>query len=148
MKQCEVLKLVAITFSHIRHIIVITIKQRKSICASNVYQCQWEKQRRNYIWINLFELVGNNRSLVFQTNRSHVNCLIWSQAQTVSCAISEQSVLGIDAVMNQRNVVQVETLNFSNERVHLPILSLTLGRNDMVSCDIHNYCHSASSKMR
>ena len=47
-----------------------------------------------------------------------------------------QSVLGIDAVMNQRNVVQVETLNFSNERVHLPILSLTLGRNDMVSCDV------------
>ena len=44
-----------------------------------------------------------------------------------------QSVLGTDAVMNQRNVVQVETLNFSNERVHLPILSLTLGRNDMVS---------------
>jgi len=51
----------------------------------------------------------------------------------VSVACVSQSVLGIDAVMNQRNVVQVETLNFSSERVHLPILSLTLGRNDMVS---------------
>jgi len=48
------------------------------------------------------------------------DCIVW------------QTVLGTDAVMNQRNVVQVETLNFSSERVHLPILSLTLGRNDMV----------------
>jgi len=56
---------------------------------------------------------------------------VWCVVGKLCAAV--QSVLGVDAVMNQRNVVQVETLNFSNERLHLPIISLTLGRNDMVS---------------
>lgn len=60
-----------------------------------------------------------------------------SEAGERHSLVLKQSVLGTDAVMNQRNVVQVETLNFSNERVHLPLLSLTLGRNDMCSMDVN-----------
>lgn len=34
---------------------------------------------------------------------------------------------------DERNIVTVTTKNFDNEEITLPVLSLTLGRNDMVS---------------
>jgi len=43
-----------------------------------------------------------------------------------------QAVLGKEAVAGQRNIVQLEMSNQSEEIIHYPILSLTLGRNDMV----------------
>ena len=48
----------------------------------------------------------------------------------------EQAVLGKEAVPSQRNIVEVETRTYTKEVIRIPILSLTLGRNDMVSIDL------------
>ena len=41
--------------------------------------------------------------------------------------------MGKDAVTSQRNIVEVETRTYTKEVIRIPFLSLTLGRNDMVS---------------
>lgn len=48
----------------------------------------------------------------------------------------KQAVLGASAVKDERNIVQVETKNFDKKDLVHPLLSLTLGRNEMTNIDI------------
>ncbi|OAF66788.1 hypothetical protein A3Q56_05513 [Intoshia linei] len=45
-------------------------------------------------------------------------------------------VLGPGAIPDQRNVIGIETYNFDKGLIKQPILSLTLGKNDMISLDL------------
>jgi len=47
--------------------------------------------------------------------------------------IVKTAVLGLKAVEGERNVVSVKTKGYQEQPLEQPILSLTLGRNDMVS---------------
>ncbi|XP_060068491.1 nucleoplasmin-like protein ANO39 [Ylistrum balloti] len=48
----------------------------------------------------------------------------------------KQAVLGQAAVQDERNIVSVQTKNFDNEQIKHPVVSLTLGRNDMWNLDL------------
>ncbi|XP_071169011.1 mitotic apparatus protein p62-like isoform X8 [Mytilus edulis] len=48
----------------------------------------------------------------------------------------KQAVLGASAVKDERNLVQIETKNFDQKELKQPLLSLTLGKNDMTSLDV------------
>ena len=52
------------------------------------------------------------------------------------------AVLGSTAVEGERNIVQVETKNFAGDIVKIPLLSLALGRKDMVSVILVFVFHS------
>ncbi|XP_021358909.1 nucleoplasmin-like protein ANO39 isoform X1 [Mizuhopecten yessoensis] len=48
----------------------------------------------------------------------------------------KQAVLGQAALKDERNLVTVETKNFDNEQIKHPVVSLTLGTNDMCNLDL------------
>ena len=43
-----------------------------------------------------------------------------------------QAVLGKGAIMDERNLVEVETKNYAAKDLKIPIASVTLGKTDMV----------------
>jgi len=51
----------------------------------------------------------------------------------------KNAVLGTSAVKGERNLVQIETKNFDKQELKQPLLSLTLGQKDMVSCVFNAY---------
>jgi len=57
------------------------------------------------------------------------------------------AVLGKGAVEGERNIVELETKNFEGQVMKQPLISLTLGRNDMTMLDM-NFSHETSATFR
>ncbi|XP_041476358.1 mitotic apparatus protein p62-like isoform X4 [Lytechinus variegatus] len=48
----------------------------------------------------------------------------------------KQAVLGVKAKDNERNVIEVETINFDGETITMPIFSLRAGLNESITLDV------------
>merc|ERR1712088_287077 len=57
------------------------------------------------------------------------------------------AVLGKGAVEGERNIVELETKNFEGQIMKQPLISLTLGRNDMTMLDM-NFSHETAATFR
>merc|ERR1712088_876359 len=57
------------------------------------------------------------------------------------------AVLGKGAVEGERNIVELETKHFEGQVMKQPLISLTLGRNDMTMLDM-NFSHETAATFR
>ncbi|XP_033756820.1 nucleoplasmin-like protein ANO39 isoform X2 [Pecten maximus] len=84
---------------------------------------------REYFWGCLLNKENPKVTWTFEEEEEDTDFLIHT-------LFLKQAVLGQAALKDERNLVTVQTKNFDNEQIKHPVVSLTLGRNDMCNLDL------------